>query len=338
MNRTLLLAVLFAVLAGGAWYALEKNKQTGSQVSWDKDFAVKNPEDIQKVFFADHNGHSTTIERKDGQWIYNGSCKARASAVTVILDALTKVNVMYIPTQAAETGMVRSIAADGIKVEVYGKNAAKLKTYYVGGVTNDERGTFMIMEGAEHPYVNHIPSIIGQLRVRFLFGSDNWCDRTVFAEKPEEIQSIQVEYPKQRNESFRLEKTGEAQYAVSPLFSTTTPNKYPQRKGAAEAYLLQFEHKEAEAFETTNPERDSVLALVPFVIITVKNTAGVEKKARFWPVDIDVSAQTGKESVGRYYTDYNGEAFLLTQTHVFGPLFRGYSYFFPTLPERKLPN
>jgi len=235
--------------------------------------------------------------------------------------------------------MVKTLATNGIKVEIYNLGGNKIKSYYVGGVTNDERGTIMIMDGAEKPYVMHIPAFIGQLRVRYFLGDDNWRDRAVFKEKPEDIQSVAVEYSQQKSESFRLEKIGEAAYTVTPFFSTTTPARGAQRKGVPEAYLLQFERLVSEGFETNNPVRDSVTSLVPFATVTVKNTAGTVKKVRFWPVDVEQDPVTGRRYIVRYFTDMNdGESFLLTQELVFGPIFRGYQFFFEGQDEKRLKN
>lgn len=330
MRRTLILLILFLLLGGGAWWALRKKAvTTGSANSWDMEFAVKNPNEVSKIFIADRKGNTATLERKEDYWLYNGKDRARPTAVQNLLETIEKVTVWYIPPEAAKENMVKSLATQGIKVEIFGKAGEKLKSYYVGGVTGDERGTFMIMEGSENPYVVHVPSFVGQLRVHYLVGDDQWRDRTVFVEKPEEIQSVTVQYPKQKNESFRLEKTGEAEYTIEPYFSTTPRSKQPRRKGVAEAYLIQFERLGAEAFETNNPLRDSVTALVPFAIVTVKKSNGEEKNVRFWPVEIERRPDTGEEFVTRYFTDYNnGQYFMLTQDRVFGPIFRGYSFFF----------
>lgn len=340
MKRTWLLLVLFILLGAGAFYALRQKKdQSGSHVSPDMDFAVQNTDEITKIFIANRDGSSATLERKDGHWLYNGKYPARPTAIQTLLETINRVNVLYIPPKVAEPAMVKSLATEGIKVEIYGKDNRLMKSYYVGGVTNDERGTFMIMDGAEQPYVVHVPSFIGQLRVRYMTGDDNWRDRTVFAEKPEEIQSIAIEYPQQKSESFRLEKVGKATYEVKPFFSTTPVSKVPQRKGLAEAYLLQFEQLGAEGFETTNPVRDSVTALVPFAIVTLVKTDSTIKQARFWPVSIEQRANSEGTYVIRYFTDVNnGEAFLLTQEHLFGPIFRGYHFFFGGREKARLPN
>ncbi len=335
MKRIWLMAALFLILGAGAFYALQQKKSQSSRVSWDMDFAVPDANDIHKIFLADRQGRTVTLERKEGFWLLNGKYRARPTAVQTLLQTVSQVKVYYIPPKAATPVMVTAIAAEGVKVEIYDKNDRQLKVYYVGGVTNDETGTVMMMDKAEQPYITHVPGFVGQLRVRFFLGEDDWRDRAIFTEKAEDIQSISVEYPQQKKESFLLEKTGQAQYLVKPLFSTTPPNVNPQRKGVPEAYLLQFENLVSEAFENGNRLRDSVTALIPFAIVDVKKADGSEKKARFWPVAVKQSHYTDETYVVRYFTEMGGD-FYLTQEQVFGPVFRGYDFFFEGTPKPHL--
>jgi hypothetical protein len=329
MKRTLLLTALFLVLGGSAWYFYDKKKnQKSSHLSWDMDFSVRNTDDIGKIFIADRKGKTATLELKNGHWVYNGKYPARPTAVQLLLETIRDINVQYIPPDASTEGMVKELATIGLKVEIYDKNNKPMKTYYLGGITNDQRGTVVIMEGSEKPYVAHISNFVGQLRARYLIGDDNWFDRTIFQENPEDIQKITAEYPQNKSESFVLEKTGTAEYKVRPYFSTTPASKKPQRKGRAEGYLVQFEKLGAEAYETTNPFRDSVVQLVPSIIISVQKTDGTEKKVKFWPAETIYDPKTGQPFTHRYFTEVNQEYFMLTQDRVFGPVFRGYSYFF----------
>jgi hypothetical protein len=337
MKRTLLLAVLFLALGGGAWYALNKKSQSGSRTSPDMNFAVTNTGDIYKIFLADRNGRTATLERKEDYWLYNGKARARSTAISTLLETIAHVNVWYVPPKAAEQSMIRSLASEGIKVEIYDKSNKLMKSYYVGGVTNDEHGTYMMMEGAQQPYVVHDPSFIGQLRVRYLLGDDEWMDRVIFREKPDEIQLVTVEYPQRKSESFRLEKVGETEYSVTPFHNTTPASKQPLRKGVPEAYLLGFEKLGAEGFETNHPDRDSIVNLVPFTIITVKKTNGEEKQVRFWPVEIRQTRE-GMPYVHRYFAEVDRRDFLLIQEMVFAPVFRGYSFFFENAPGSRLKN
>ncbi len=334
MKKTLLLALLFIALGGVTWYAVNQKKKTAnsSVQSWDMDFAVQNVEAVGKIFIADRSGKTAKLTLgKDGVWMYNDSWEARQTAVKTLLETIKRVQVQVIPPKASEEHIIKSLAAEGLKVEIYDKNDQKIKCYYVGGVTFDERGTYMIMEGSEQPYIVHLPHFTGQIRVRYLLGDDEWRSRSVFAARPEDIQSISIEYPQKKNQSFRLEKTGNAQYEVKPFFSTTPAMPTPPRKGVSEAYLLNFESLMAEAYETGFTKKDSVMSLVPFAIVTLKKTNGTTRKATFWPHEYEVTTLGGipKQQINRYFTAIDDtSAFMLTQQRVMGKMFRGYDYFF----------
>jgi hypothetical protein len=333
-RSTILLTVLFLLLGAGAWYALRNKPGSGrNSEKWDMKFAVEDPERIQRIFIADRQGHTVDLVREKDRWMYNGKFPARPTAVQTLLQTMKQMRVWYVPTNSATPNILKSLATQGIKVELYEADGKPFKTFYVGGVTNDERGTYVMMEGSEQPYVAHIPSFAGGLRVRFLLAEDDWRDRAVFREKPDEISAVTVEYPQQKSESFRLERQGSSDFTVRPFYTTTTPLQQPLRKGVAEAYLMQFENLTAEAFETENVFRDSIRALVPFAIVTIKKEGGEEKKATFWPAEVQRSGASGREDIFRFFTDVDSLDFLLTQVRVFGPVFRGYSYFFEEKPD-----
>ncbi|MFM7400782.1 MAG: hypothetical protein ACKO4W_07735, partial [Bacteroidota bacterium] len=101
MKRTLLLAAILAVLAAAAWYAISQQNTKSSKISWDMDFAVRNTDDIGKIFIADRENRTATLERKDGSWIYNGKYPARQTAVDILLETVSRLNVQYIPPEVS---------------------------------------------------------------------------------------------------------------------------------------------------------------------------------------------------------------------------------------------
>jgi Domain of unknown function (DUF4340) len=328
MKKTLILALLFVLLGGGAWYVIsQKNAPKSTTVKPEMDFSVPNTDEIGKIFIANRKLKTATLERKGDEWIYNGTWKARPDAINTLLQTIRYVTVRQTTPLAAEDHMVKTVATDGIKVEIYDRKGQKMKCYYIGGVTNDERGTYAILEGHESPFAVHLPGFVGQIRVRYMVGDDNWRDRTVFAEKAEQIQSVSVEYPSRRSDSFRLEKTKDGTYEVAPLFSTTAKKSSRMRKGFAEAYLVQFEKLSAEAFENNNPERDSVSNLVPFAIVTLKNETNTEQKVRFWPLEIKRTPDTDQAYIERYFAE-KAEDFYLVHYLAYGGMFKTYSFFF----------
>jgi Domain of unknown function (DUF4340) len=330
MKRTWLLLLLFLGLGAAAYFSLQRRnaQKAGSNLKPEMDFAIRDTSTVYKIFLADRNGRTATLVRQSADsWLYNNKYPARPTAVQMLLETMQKVRISYVPPAGGEAMMIQSIASQGIKVEAYDQKNEIIKVYYVGGVTNDELGTYMMMEGSEHPYVTHVPSLSGGLRVNYRLGDEEWMDRHVFREKPDLIQRITVEYPQQKNESFRLEKTGTAEYIVAPFYSTTPASTLPQRKGAAEAYLLAFEKLGAEVFSNDNPRLDSITALVPFAIVTITHTDGKEKKAQFWPYE-EVKDHKGNQLIYRYFVKGDWGQHYIIQNRVFGPIFRGYYYFY----------
>jgi len=337
-RSTLILFILFAVSGSiTAWYLTQNDTAGQSTVAgWDRQFKVENTDQIHKIFIADRKGNTTTLERKGDDWLYEGQHKVRENAMDNLMRAFREMEMKFKPADAAVPTMIKDLATQGLKVELYDESGSNLKTFYIGGGTPDERGTYMIMEGSEQPYVVAMPTWEGNLRPRFNLKGDDWRDKTVFGYNVEDIQSVAVEYPKQQNKSFRVEKT-ESGYDVQPFYDFSPTIDKPVRAGAIEAFLNGFKSVGAEAFENENPRRDSVAQQVPFSRITLTTTEGKEIKTAFYPILPDmqtIDTKTGNAlqtsaEVERFFLDINdGQDFMLVQQRVFGHLFWAYESFF----------
>ncbi len=337
MKNTLILLFLFLLLGGGtAWYLLTQKEATTSLAHQDYHFEVDDTDQIHKIFLADRKGTKTTLERKNGYWLYNGKYKARPNAIENLLDAVRRVRMKHRLTNAAIPGVVKDIATHGIKVELYDKSGKAIKKYYVGGSTNDNEGTFMIMEDSNMPYVTHIPSWVGALRPRYFLINDEWRDKTVFGLEPDNIAKVTVEYPLQRNKSFTLEVNGD-EISVQPFYDLTKPTTKPLNKSMAQAYLVGFRSLVAEAFQNDHKEKAEITAKVPFSIIKVTDKQGKEHVAQFYPIYIyandgkllmDSDVMGAETSIERYHVLTDNDDFMLVQHGVFRGVFWGYDAFF----------
>lgn len=335
MNKTTILLALAIILGGLTFWYLKQGDDKTTLAGADRRFAVENADDIQKVFIADRQGNQTTLERRDGYWLYNGQWRVRPTAISNLLQAIQFVDMKYKPPRAAVSNMVKSLATEGIKVEVYGRKDRLLKAYYVGGATADETGTYMILEGAEEPYVTYLPGWRGNLRHRYSLKGEDWRDRTVIAYDPDDIQALSMEYPKQQNNSFVLERSGKS-YSVKPFYDLTSAINRPYREKSAETFLISFDKLIAEAFETRNPERDSIAQLLPFAILRITDNQGEVQEFRFHPILLDgiyqdpkTGAYSANPIVERYFLDIptNGD-FMMVQDRVFRKIFWAYDSFF----------
>lgn len=337
MKKNYLLPIIFLVLgAATAWYLSSDRKETASStLGWDRKFAVDDINKVHKVFIAKRTGEITTLTRNGDHWLFNGMHKVSPNAIENVLEVVGDVTLKYVPPKAATDHIVKEMAARGIKVEVYGKGDELLKAYYIGGVNADARATFFIMEGSEQPMAVEIPQMEGQVRTRFDITGDFWRDRTIFDLQPEEIQSVAIEYPKQRNKSFNLNKKGNG-FEVSPFYNNVQPLSGTVENGRVEGFFVNFEKRIAESFDSEYAFKDSVRATIPFSIVTVTDTKGASKKVTFYPY-YKRDSKTGvryTDVVERYFVEVNEEDWLLTQHRVFEGIFWAYQSFFEPVGQQ----
>ncbi len=334
MKKTITLLAIFVVLAGStAWYfSSQKNKgKTSYKKTAEMDFAV-DPERVFKVFLNDRSGNKSLLTRKDDYWLLDNKYKVRPTAISMLLYTMKKLEVKYRPARTAKQNIINDFVTFAIEVEVYDKEDQLIKNYYVGGSDQKGSGTYMIMADAEELFAMHIPSFTGSLRPRYFLKGEQWRDKSVFAEKTEDIQSIWVDYPKQKNKSFKLSKIG-GQYEIIPFYEATPRNNNPYLKGMAEKYLAGYESLVAEAFQNDNEKRDSIVSLVPFCNITITYNDREVKSVRFFPfTDIDRYGNPKPTPAGypifRLNADCSWGDFMLVQQDVFKKAFWTYELFF----------
>ncbi|MFK7810256.1 MAG: DUF4340 domain-containing protein [Saprospiraceae bacterium] len=337
MKNTLILLFAFLLLGGAAFWFVNKEDTTMTTLNIDdRKFAVENTDDVGKIFIANRQGKTNTFVRKgDDEWELNGKYKARPYAIKTLLSTIGRLELSYIPAKAAIPHIVEILGSHGIKVEIYDREGNNMKTYYVGGLDKDEEGTFMIMEGSEQPYVMKLPAFNGGVRVRYSQKEIDLRDRYIFDYDLEDISYVSVEYPKQKNKSFILEKK-DGEYEVTPFNEITPTINRPVKQGFVESYLVGFNRFEAENIINNYKHRDSISQMMPFAIMTVKSKTGESQIGRFHPLrkigddglpvsDEEVLMNTAVE---RYHIDHsNGDDYVVQQRN-FGRAFWSYESFF----------
>ncbi len=332
-NANLFLFLVVALLGSGTWYLLQGNKSSNLE-GYDFNFAVEDTAAIGKIFLADHEGKTITLNRlSKTEWRVNKKYKARPDAVNNLLATIGKVTMLYRFPRNAVKPVIQNLASSGIKIEIYDKAGKKIKSYYVGGNNNDETATYFIMENANEPYPCHIPSFNGTLRVRYFTEELDWRDRYVFTLQPEEIAEVSLDYPLQKSRSFKLSKTA-TDFSVEPLYALTPKiNKKPIR-GLVENFLTGFKKLGCEGFENGYAQTDSVKATLPFTIISVTTIAGTKTILKLHPLiaqnnDGNIIFDDKKRPViERYFAESSTGDFLMVQQVVFGKIFWAYESFF----------
>ena len=333
MKKTIILLAIFAVLAGStAWYlSSKKNDGKSTYKPSEMDFAI-DADQVYKIFINDREGNKSTLTRNEGHWLIDNKYKVRPSAMSMLLNTMSRLEVKYRPTKAALPYIINDFATYGIEVEAYNKEGQLIKNYYVGKGDQAGTGTYMIMAESEEAFAMYVPTLYGSLRPSYSLKGEEWRDRSVFSENPEDIKSVFVEYPKQKNKSFKLTQSNEG-YRIEPFYESTPPITRPYAKGTAEKYLSGYQSLVAEAFQNDHAKRDSISALVPFCNITLTKHNGEVKAVSFFPYTrIDKHGNPVPDPEGYPVFRMNAACswgdFMLIQQKVFSKAFWSYDSFF----------
>jgi hypothetical protein len=346
-NRIAIIVTLILIIAALALIVTNSYTTLRSEVS---DFSIADTASITKIFLADKKNNQVLLERNEsGRWIIDGKYPGHQVKVQSFLKTLMDLKVRNPVPLAARDNVITRMAAIAKKIEVYQVvprinlfNKIKLfpheknvKTYYVGDVTQDNQGTFMLMEGADEPYVVHIPGFRGFVASRFTTNPDEWRDYTVFSTQIGDIWSVQVEFPLQPEESYRFDIDADKRISLMGIAGMQQVNGFDTIR--ALNFLTAFQDIRFESLLKNMLEPayiDSVLSSTPKTVITLTDMQGRENKVKLFrkkgfadlyqqegaalePVDLDRA----------YALVNNGEDFVLIQYYTFDRITRQFSYF-----------
>lgn len=338
MSRTLLYLLAVLILGAGVWFFLFQDQKVfrGKEAN----FSVKDTASIGRIFLANNAGNQVTLTRTNDGWMVNQKYPALQAHVNNLLRTLYEQQVQNKVTKSAYNNVIKSMAGDAIKCELYNRSGNLMRRFFVGLETQKYTGTYMLMDNAEEPYVVQIPGFTGFLTPRFQPYETYWRDREVVDFFPEEIQSIAVRYPLAPINNFTVAWDGKD----SSSMSVTLPpemqfgGKKPVA-GKARSYLNFYHKIFGEAFLNGETGLDSILAGVPMkseIIIQPKNGAAEKIQLFYYPLhrgsknlDNESTDFENDWDADRYYAVvHGGKDTMLVQRRIFDKMLRrGYEFF-----------
>ena len=336
-----LIVIAIAVVTGNHYSTLKKR---------ESDFSVKDTASVTKIFIADKQMNQVTLQRTQNGWILNGKYKANQQLVDMLLGTMKKMRVKSPVSLAEYNNVVERMAAIAKKVEVYQevyridlfnkiklfKHEKRTKVFYVGDATQNNLGTYMLIEGAETPYIVFIPSFRGFLYTRFSPEPDDWKSHTVFNKKLADIKSIEVVFHRDSTNSFRVDVVDAmGNYKLTRLFDQREITNYDTLKLLN--FLTSFRdlRYETRMNKIMNPVRmDSIIHSPPLYEMTLvdrnNDTTYVrmfeKKKTEYNIPDLQIALVPVDHD--RFYALINGgEDFVLMQYFVFDKVLKPLSYY-----------
>lgn len=274
--------LVLSCLAVLAFYFI--NKEETKERPDRQDFTIKDTAAVDRIFLADRMGNRITLTRQpDNRWMMNDQFLANQSYIDILLTTIRKMEVKNpVPLSYREVA-IKELATTGTKVEIY-KDDELFKTFYVGGNTQDELGTYMQIGGAKDPYVVHIPGFNGYLNTRFDANLRDWKTKEIVPLSPGNIASVSIEYPQQPEFSFILHATKEGEYHLAnPSAGTEMSQTLPPP--VARTYLGGLKNLQFEGYVpgVRNERADSLWNSVPIARIAVTSHNNQTRRMRVFP-------------------------------------------------------
>lgn len=344
-NRYLILIVVF--LAMVTIVLVLANSRTTFKRSLS-DFAVDDTSTITQVFMSDKNNNNVKLTKKTADsWLVNDKYPASKFNIDMLLGTMLHLQVKETVPKPARNNIIKDLASNAVKVEIYqmkyrinlfGKirlfpREKLTKVYYVGGATQSNRGSYMILENSSEPYVTFIPELRGFVSPIYSPIEKNWRDYSIFKKSYQDILTVRVEFPGNPENSYTIRN----RLNQSPELIT-----YPGGNIVEEAdtlrmlnFLSSFRKISFEALitEIDLKRKDSILSSTPYCIITLTDVENKSSSITTFRKDVPLGTLDDFGNPAPYDLDRlyalvnNGKDFVLIQYFVFDKILRPKSFF-----------
>jgi hypothetical protein len=327
-------------MALGVYYFIFR-KNDGIYTDEEAGFTIKDTAAIGRIFISVQGGESILLERQAKGWTLQKNYIALKSAVDGFLRLINRQSALYPVPKSMHNNVISTLAGNGIKVELDDRTGKKIRVFYVGGETPDQKGTYMLVEGASRPFVVNLPNYQGTLSAFYTSSFLDWRDRTVFNFKPEEITKVSLTYPEHDLNSFTISnEKGKIEVSTRP--DIVKKGALNLRRSAV--FLKFFDNVNCEGYLYHIKGLDSTLRTVPKHVqidVTAINNRSQHVDIYWMPLNRrskNANAPTedipdSKYDADRYFAVINNyQDTVIIQSSVFDKIFRKSYEFFEADP------
>ncbi len=329
--------------------------KTGTMSNAVKNFAIADTASVNKIFMANKDNVTVLLERNPEKgWTVNGQWEASQSMINLMLTTIGRIRPVNPLHKGATENIIKRLSYNATKVEIYGTeyrvdfwgmklfpHEKLLKCYYVGDVTQDNMGTYMLMDGSDMPFIVALPGFRGYVASRYSVIPNEWRTHTIFDVGANEIENVRIENTSDADNSYIINTV-----VSSGKFEITTlagdPLSYKVDSLKVYNYLNSFRRINYEAIVSEENEQqflDSLLNTSPIYLITLKQKNGTSQSLKIYPLvysnilDLETNSEMVDQDRCYAYMD-NGEVVMI-QYFTFDKILRPRSYFYLQNPKKQ---
>ena len=313
-----------------------------------KSFAVKDTASITKIFLANSVGNKTLLDKTSGTWIVNEKYNPVMNNVLDLLDCIQNIEIKAPVAKSAQENINKQMAINATKVEIYYTDyriklpRLKLwkftnkKTYYIGQPTQDNMGSYAIMEGAKMPCVVYLPGFRGFVTPKYSSVEDEWRSHLIVDLKLAQIQEITSTDFENPDNSFRIVRSGNRNFDM--IHSTTNQRLVPYDTLKLLDHLSDYRNLNYEAIDNTlsQAEKDSIFN-GKYKELTITDTRGNKTTITMYHLSNQYDTVSYESSIDimdaynrdRFYAVINGnkDEICLCQYFVFDRIIQPFDYY-----------
>ena len=178
--------------------------QKKTKLSNKRDFSIKNIEEIDSIKIQNKTPKTVFLLKNNKQWELKNGFPVRKEAINLLLETIRDMQIKRPVALKERENIIKRMSVQRTQVEIFSKNKT-IKTIYVGGDTQDQLGTYMILKDSSEPYVLSIPGFNGYLSSRFSCEENTWKEKIIFNFQKEDIENVELNYRDSKN-SFQINK------------------------------------------------------------------------------------------------------------------------------------
>lgn len=330
MKRSTLLygSIVLALIILAVFYYFTNNKST--LTNRDKAFNIKDTSIITKIEICKY-GESILLEKDSySVWHVNNDFVAKKGTIDALLKVLMHLEIKSPVSKSMQESLLKKLKSSDFTISISGKKRL-LKHIMLYEDSNTET-TYMILEGAEQPFVMGLPGYYSKLGNLFVSDKNYWRENLIFNHNVRDILFLSVDYPSQSQFSYIIENQ-EEKFVLKSKFEDE-PIENINLTGLLN-YLYEYNDVRFEEFLISNiqdNERDSILNTDPLMIIQVKDIKNNIATLQGHPIPVenkyDELGNKIEYDLDMLYGLINGSDLVILSYFEIGALLKKINYFF----------
>lgn len=273
MKKILILAS-FLALAYFTW-KLVFNENFSMIEPYDSQFKLEDAKNrASKVEIIEANGYKLKLEKskETGNWFCNDYYLARKDAVDQLLRTVERWRVDKPIKESNKSKIKQELESKGKQVKYYYDydHDEPVKHYYLGGTPPSRKGTYMLLNKAESPYIVKNTHLVGSPEIIFHTVLEKWRTHRIYGGNSQSINNVSVNFLEEKDKSYKVLRTNDGlELAENP--NVTIQQGKTVEKIALKVLFDKIPKLNIESFDNLYSKKDSIMNTPPYCTINIES-------------------------------------------------------------------